>query len=470
MANNDGDGTSKAPGAERNRQGEQGKVGKLRRMRLPARLVAVSWRDLLVIGLPVLLITAAAAWIAVKFVRPAPPNTIVISAGAPGSSNLATAEKYRKIIEAHGVKVEILESRGSLENLQRLADPAFKVDVAFVQGGLNDGVDITGLMSLGSMFPQPVMVYYRHPEPVERLSQLMGKRLAIGPEGSGTRALMLKLLKANAMDGEPTLLLELAGEEAANALVGGSVDAAFLTGDSATGKVMRQLRQTPGIELMSFRQANGYVRKFRFLSRLTLPEGSLDLGANSPPRNYQLIGPTVELVAREGLHPALSDLLISAAREVHGGPGLFRDTGEFPAPLEHDFPISPDAERYYKSGAQFLYRQLPFWLASLVDRMLVVLVPLLVLIVPASRIVPPLYRWRVRSRIYRWYGTLMEIERDILGEPTPEQHSRILKRLDDIEESVNNIKTPLSFADQLYVLREHISMVRHRIETGTFSH
>jgi len=470
MANNDGDGTSKASGAERNRQGEQGKVGKLRRMRLPARLVAVSWRDLLVIGLPVLLITAAAAWIAVKFVRPAPPNTIVISAGAPDSSNLATAEKYRKIIEAHGVKVEILESRGSLENLQRLADPAFQVDVAFVQGGLTDGVDITGLMSLGSMFPQPVMVYYRHPEPVERLSQLMGKRLAIGPEGSGTRALMLKLLKANGMDGEPTLLLELAGEEAANALVEGSVDAAFLTGDSATGKVMRQLRQTPGIELMSFRQANGYVRKFRFLSRLTLPEGSLDLGANSPPRNYQLIGPTVELVAREGLHPALSDLLISAAREVHGGPGLFRDAGEFPAPLEHDFPISADAQRYYKSGAQFLYRQLPFWLASLVDRMLVVLVPLLVLIVPASRIVPPLYRWRVRSRIYRWYGTLMEIERDILGEPTPEQRSRILKRLDDIEESVNNIKTPLSFADQLYVLREHISMVRHRIETGTFSH
>ncbi|HEV8262082.1 MAG TPA: TAXI family TRAP transporter solute-binding subunit, partial [Burkholderiales bacterium] len=268
-------------------------MGTLRRMRLPARLVAVSWRDLLVIGLPVLLITAAAAWVAVKFVRPAPPNTIVISAGAPGSSNLATAEKYRKIIEAHGVKVEILESRGSLENLQRLADPAFKVDVAFVQGGLTDGVHITGLMSLGSMFPQPVMVYYRHPEPVERLSQLMGKRLAIGPEGSGTRALMLKLLKANAMDGEPTALLELAGEEAANALVEGSVDAAFLTGDSATGKVMRQLRQTPGIELMSFKQASGYVRKFRFLSRFTLPEGSLDLGANFPPRNYQLIGPTV---------------------------------------------------------------------------------------------------------------------------------------------------------------------------------
>ena len=470
MADNDGSGASNASRVEGNRQVEQSKTERRRRIRLPAKLVAVSWRDLLVIGLPVLLITAAAAWIAVKFVRPAPPNTIIISAGAPGSGNLATAEKYRKIIGAHGVKVEILESRGSLENLQRLTDPAFKVDVAFVQGGLTDGVDITGLVSLGSMFPQPVMVYYRHPEPVERLSQLMGKRLAIGPEGSGTRALVLKLLKANAMDVEPTVLLELAGEEAADALIAGSIDAAFLSGDSATGKVMRRLRQTPGIELMSFKQANGYVRKFRFLSRLTLPEGSIDLGTNFPPKNFQLVGPTVELVAREGLHPAVSDLLISAAREVHGEPGLFRDAGEFPAPLEREFPISPDAQRYYKSGAQFLYKRLPFWLASLVDRLLVVLVPLLVLIIPATRIVPPLYRWRVRSRIYRWYGTLMAIERDMLGELTPERREQVIKRLDDIEESVNNIKTPLSFADQLYVLREHISMVRHRIETGTFSH
>src|SRR5260370_30277624 len=166
MANNDGSDASKASRLEGNRHVVQNKVERRRRMRLPARLVAVSWRDLLVIGLPVLLITAAAAWIAVKFVRPAPPNTVIISAGAPGSSNLATAEKYRKIIEARAVKVQILESRGSLENLQRLANPAFKVDVALVQGGLTDGVDGTGLMSLGSMFPPPVMVYYRHPEPV----------------------------------------------------------------------------------------------------------------------------------------------------------------------------------------------------------------------------------------------------------------------------------------------------------------
>jgi hypothetical protein len=320
-------------------------------------------------------------------------------------------------------------------------------------------------MSLGSLFPQPLMVYYRNPEPIERLSQLAGKRLAIGAEGSGTRVLVLKLLKGNGIEGEPTVFSDLGGEEAADALVAGSIDAVFLSGDLVTPKVLRRLRQTPGVELMNFKQANGYVRRFRFLSRLTLPEGSLDLGANFPPRNYQLVGPTVELVARDNLHPAISDLLITAAKEIHGPPGLFRDSGEYPAALVRDFPISPDAERYYRSGAQFLYKQLPFWLASLVDRLLVIILPLLVLIVPATRIVPPLYRWRVRSRIYRWYGSLMALERDMLAEHTPDQEVQILKRLDEIEESVNNIRTPLSFADQLYVLREHISWVRHRLES-----
>jgi ABC-type nitrate/sulfonate/bicarbonate transport system substrate-binding protein len=426
----------------------------------------VSWRDLLLIGLPVLVVTAALAWLVVKFLQPAPPNTIRLISGPDNSTYRSTAERYRQIIEAQGVKVVILPSRGSKENLEQLANRAFQVDVGFVQGGLTDGVDISRLVSLGSLFPQPMMVYYRQREPVEILSQLRGKRLAIGLEGSGTRALTLKLLKANDMDGPPTVLLDLAGQEAADALVAGAIDAAFLTGDSATPAVMRALRQAKGVELMNFRQANGYVRRLPFLSRFTLPEGAISLGGNYPPTTYRLVGPTVELVARNTLHPALSDLLISAAQQVHGKAGLFRDAGEYPAPLERDFPISADAQRYYKSGAQFLYRHLPFWLASLVDRLLVVLLPLAVLIVPAMRIVPALYSWRVRSRIYRWYGALISIEREMVKENSPEQREAILARLDEIEDSVNGIKTPLSFADQLYVLREHIGWVRHRIASG----
>ncbi len=315
-------------------------------------------------------------WVAAKASRLAPPGTIRLISGPHGSGFRTQAEKYKQILEREGVKVEVLPSRGALDNLDKLADRTAKVDVGFVQGGLAEGREVGGLFSLGSLFAQPLMIYYRGDEPVDVLSQLKGKRLAVGPEGSGTRVLALKLLKANEMDGPPTVLLDLGGEEAAKALLAGTVDAAFLMGDSATPQVMRSLREVPGVGLMSFRQADAYLRKFRFLSKLTLPEGAMDLGKNYPPRTLQLVGPTVELVARSDLHPALSDLLIRAAREIHGTPGLFRNAGEYPAPLARDFPISREAERYYKSGEQFLYKRLPFWLASLVDRLLVVLLPL----------------------------------------------------------------------------------------------
>jgi hypothetical protein len=307
------------------------------------------------------------------------------------------------------------------------------------------------------------MVYNRQKEPVEMLSQLKGKRLAIGPEGSGARTLALKLLKANDMDGPPTTLLQLAGEEAASELIAGRIDAAFLMGDSATPQVMKKLRAIDDIEIASFRQADGYLRKFRFLSKLTLPEGAYDLGKNEPPRTLTLVGPTVELVARNTLHPALSDLLISAAREIHSGPGLYRNAGEYPAPLARDFPISPDAERYYKSGGHFLYRKLPFWLANLIDRLLVVLVPLLVIVFPATKVVPAGYRWWMRSRIYKWYGALMAIERQMVASSTPEEKAKLILRIDAIENAVNTMKMPASFAEQLFVLRDHVRSMRQQL-------
>lgn len=433
------------------------------------KFVRVSWRDLLVVVLPVFFVGALAIWVAVRFVRPAPPNRIRLISGPEGSMYQRHAGAYKKIIESHGVKVDVIASRGADENLEKLGDRKFKVDVGFVQSGLvEDNEDHMGLVSLGSLFPQPLMVYHRLPNPssIERLTQLRGKRIAIGPEGSGTRALALKLLKLNAVEASPTVLVDLGGAAAANALVAGEIDAAILTSDTASTNIFKQLRASPGIELMNFRQAGGYVRRMRYLTRLKLPEGALDIAENDPPRDYELIAPTVELIARPDLHPALSDMLISAAREIHGPASVFREAGEYPSPLALDFPLSEDAERYYKAGAKLLYKTMPFWLASLVDRLLVVLVPLLVVIVPASRVLPTIYRWRVRSRIYRWYGALMAIERDLLAKPGVEERQQLLQRIDDIEDAVNEVKTPLSFADQLYVLREHVSLVRHRLEHG----
>jgi TRAP-type uncharacterized transport system substrate-binding protein len=432
-------------------------------------LRSVSWRDFFTVAVPVGLVVVAAVWLAVRLMHEAPPSHIRMLSGPEGSSYRTMAERYQKLIEKHGVKVILVPSQGALDNLRQLADRKTAVDVGFVQGGLAEDADIKGLESLGTVLTQPMTVYYRGSQTLERLSELRGKRVAIGPEGSGTRALALKMLKANELDVADAKALTVSpahGEEAARALADGQLDAGFFMGDSVTPAVLRSLREAPGVRLMSFRQAEGYIRRLKFLRHLTLPEGAMDLGKDYPSETVELVGPAVELVARSDLHPALSDLLISAAREVHGGAGMYRAAGEYPAPLAHEFPISDDAERYYKSGGQFLYKRLPFWLASLLDRVLVVVLPLLVIVVPATRAAPALYRWRVRSRIYRWYGALMAIEREMKADRTNEHTAEIARRLEEIERAVTELRTPPSFGDQLYVLRDHVAAVHRRLAGG----
>ena len=440
---------------------------KIGRIRIPLSISRISWRDLAVTLGAMLLLIMFAIWIAFSFVRPAPPDTIIITSGPEGSQFRNTAERYKKILARNDVNLEILPSHGGLENLKRLIDPEYVVDIGFVQGGLAAGLDTDELVSLGSVFYQPVMVFYRGATPIDRLSKLTGQRLAIGAEGSGARALALTLLKANGIEpGGPTKLLNLSGEDAVQALLGGKIDAAMLMGDTLVSGAFRKLLGAPGVRLFDFTQADGYMRRFRYLSKLELPAGSFDLGRNLPEKPLALIATTVELVARPDLHPALSDLLIEAAREVHGRGGLLQRRGEFPAPLEHEYSISDDAARFYKTGKGFLYRHFPFWLASLVDRTMLALVPIIVLLIPAMRLVPWLYRWRIRARIFRRYGELMAVERAMLAEVESEQQKELLKRVDEIEKSVIKIKIPSSFADELYVLRTHINFVRNRLKSG----
>jgi hypothetical protein len=274
------------------------------------------------------------------------------------------------------------------------------------------------------------------------------------------------LLRANGIEGkdkDPTTLLDLEGTAAEDALQARQVDAVFLMGDSAAFANTRELLHTEGVRLFDFNQADGYVRRFRYLSKLEVPAGAFDLGRNLPADTLTMVSPTVELIARSSLHPALSDMLIEAAREVHGRSNLFQKAGEFPAPLEHEYRISDDAARYYKTGKTFAYRHLPFWVASLVDRAVVVLVPLIVILIPGFKIVPWFYRWRMSQRIYRRYGELMAFERAAFSQTTPQERADLLKRLDQIEARVITVKLPGSFADQVYLLRQHIALVRARL-------
>jgi hypothetical protein len=415
----------------------------------------------------ILVVLAAVFW----FFHSAPPDTLTITSGPEGSAFRTNAEKYREILLRSRVKLKILPSEGALQNLERLSDPAFHVDIGFVQGGVAKGVNIDNLVSLGSISFEPLLVFYRAATPLDVLSQLAGKRIAIGQAGSGTRALSMTLLEANGITpGGATTFEDMDAEDAAKALVEGKVDAAFLMGDVASGKLMRTLFFTPGIRIFDFLQSDAYTRRIIYLHKLDLPMGSVDFGKNMPPHDIQLIGPTVELIARKDLHPALSDLLLEAATEIHGKPGLLKRRGEFPAQWEHEFPISVDARRFYKSGRGFLYRFLPFWVASLLNRIVVAFVPAIVVLIPVLRMVPGLIRWRTGLRISRWYRALLLLEQDVRTPRTPDKGEESLRRLDRIEEEVNGMKVPASFGNQFYVLREHIRFVRSRLEsspTGT---
>ena len=415
---------------------------------------------LAVVLLAGLLVLLAVFW----FFHSAPPRTIIITSGAPGSSFEANAEKYRVILARKGVKLKILPSQGSLENLRRLDDPKFHVDIGFVQGGITNVPDLNKLVSLGSISYEPLLVFYRGAAPVNLLSAFSGKRVAIGAAGSGTRSLALQLLALNGITpGGATTLLDLDGGDAANALLEGSVEAVFLMGDTTSIAVMRQLEQAPNIQLFDFTQADGYSRRISYVNKLVFPQGSIDFGKNIPAHDVNLIGPTVELLARPDLHPALSDMLIEAAQEAHGAPGVFKRRGEFPALVQHDFPISADASRYYKSGKSFFYRFLPFGLASLVSRIVVVFVPLVVLLIPALRIIPAALKWRMQMRINRWYRELLALERNLPGEGTPASREKLMARLGRIENEVNKMKVPTSFAGQFYDLRGNIQFVRDRL-------
>jgi TRAP-type uncharacterized transport system substrate-binding protein len=419
----------------------------------------------IVVSIGVILLIALVLGIGIfAFVNSSAPTTITITSGPAGSVFERNAERYKKILAREGVKLKILPSEGSVANLKRLIDPKASVDVGFVLGGEVNGANIDHLFSLGSVSYQPLMIFYRGALKT-LLSDFKGKRLDIGEDGSGTHTLALTLLKANGIEpGDGTKLADSVKGDALQALLENRIDAIFVMGDSTSSDLMRKLLHTPDIRLFNFTQADGYTRRIAYLNRLDIPKGALDFGKDTPAEDISLVAPTVELVARDNLHPALSDVLLEAAKEVHSTPGLFKKRGEFPAPIEHEFRISPDATRFYTSGKSFLYRTFPFWVASLIARTIAVVVPIALLLIPALKMIPAIYKWRIQSRINRWYRVLLELERDALKPSSdPQRRKELLHHLDHIERTVNRIAVPASFGDIFYGLRGHIGFVRETL-------
>ena len=434
------------------------------------RLYEVFGRGVVLAVSLLLLVALAIALASFGFFDAAAPSSLTIASGPDGSSFRRTAEAYQKILAKEGVTLRIVPTDGSRDNLARLSDPKAKVDVGFVLGGEASGKPAENLMSLGSISYQPLMIFYRG-EPKRLLSEFKGLRLDIGPAGSGANNLARTLLTANGIkDGDGTSYIDTAANDTVKALNEGRIDAFFAMSDSTPNTLLRELLRTPQLHLFHFMQADGYTRRYTYLNKLLLPKGALDFGENIPSEDVQLIGPTVELIARDSLHPALSDVLLEAAREQHGRAGLYKKRGEFPAPLEHEFRVSPDAARYYASGKGFLYRTFPFWVASLIARIVAVLVPVILVLIPAMRIVPALYRWRMTSRIYRWYGALQRLEREALKhDADASRRQQLMDELDQIERSVVRIVVPAAFGDLFYGLRGHIASVRESLKADARS-
>ena len=408
-----------------------------------------------------LVIVAGAVALALRFVQPAPPRTLSMTTGPTDGGYHAFAQRYQAILARDGISVELRTSAGSLENVAHLTDPEADVDVGFLQAGTAFATNAPELVSLGSLYYEPLWVFYRGPA-IEDLDGLRGKRIAIGLPYSGVRTLALQLLSVNDAVLPPTELLDLDGNQAAQALAEGRIGAALFVAPADSPAVL-QLMATSGVRLLSFARAEAYTRRFPFLTRLVLPRGAVDFARDVPTDDVVLIAPTANLLAERDLHPALAYLLMRAASELHAEAGMFNARGEFPSDKNADFPLSAEAQRYYAAGPPFLQRYLPFWAANLVDRMWVVILPLLAVLVPLARIVPAVYSWRVRSRIYRWYARLKEIELQLEEKQSEEDLRDMDARLDSIEDAVNHIPTPLAFSANLYSFRQHIELVRGRL-------
>ncbi|MCW5625043.1 MAG: ABC transporter substrate-binding protein [Burkholderiales bacterium] len=426
----------------------------------------VAWKEVLYVGIPLLIAGFIALWVAEKYVKPSPPKKVVMATGPEGSAYHWFGGEYAKRLARDGITVETIVTAGARENyrLIRNEDGSRHVDVALVRGGIGEEEEAPHLVSLGAVGYEALWVFCRGKATLDDLPGLRGKSIAIGSKGAGTRRLVRGMLKANGIEEDDFRAVDLGGIEAAEALITGDVDCAFLFEPPESG-ILKALFYSDAAQLVDFsRRADAYTKRLPFLRKVVLPEGAIEMAENRPEKPVTLLAAETQLLAHEDLHPAIQMLLLQAATRIHGGVGLFNDERQFPTRHVLEFPLSDDADRFYTSGRPFLQRYLPFWLANLADRALVFLLPALAIVFPLVRILPPLYAWSMRRRIYRWYGELMYIENETRRTLTEGETREFGDRLEWIEQEVNALHIPLAFANQVYLLRQHIDFVQQKLE------
>ena len=416
------------------------------------------WRQIAV--LVTVLAAIGALWWMLALMRPLPPRVVVMSTGPEGSAFPAFAERYRAAFARVGIDLRLRPTAGSVENLALLKDPKSDVSVGFVEGGLADPERDGGdLVSLGALFYEPLWIFVRSTEERPKLPDFVSKRFSSGAEGSSTRAFAQRLLALNGITSEVPLLAYSPQEAADRLLTGDLAGATFMT--SWDSPVIRQLSAAPEVRLLGFPRADAYVALYPYFTKLVVPMGVGNMALNLPPTDVPVIATKATLVVRKDLHPAIQYLLLDAATQIHGGPGIFQKAGQFPAAEAIDLPLSDQARTFYTSGRPFLQRYLPFWLAVLAGQLLVLLIPVVGVLYPLLRLAPVLYAWSMRRRIFRLYGELKFLEDELeKGRPADE----LRPRLDRLEERANHIHVPMAFRQLQYTLRDHIGLVRARLQ------
>lgn len=411
--------------------------------------------------LPYLLLLTLAIFFAIHFINPAPPQKIIISTDRGSVNNRAFASIYGALLSQHNIRLEIRESSGDIENIQLLKDDSSDVDLAFVQDGIARTEGAGNLQSLGSLYYESAWVLCRCQSEDRHLSALKGKKISVGEVGDGGNVLANTILNASGVDQNNAKLINMSGNDAVNALSKKRIDAAIIV-DMSDSDLIKQALRLPDVHLMSLDDAEALSRQHSYLQHLVLPESAIDIKHNIPSQNVHLVAPTTMLIMSEKMHPALVYLMLKIIKQVHAGSGVLHHKDEFPSTIGSDFPLSIQAENFYRSGPPFLDKYLPFWASTFISRTWVVILPLLAIVLPLSKIIPFAYRTLMQWRLFRYYGELRYLESQLdqhqnLGDVDKDYY---LKKLDQIESRARAIKLPISYSQHLYELRAHINLVR----------
>jgi TRAP-type uncharacterized transport system substrate-binding protein len=400
------------------------------------------------------------SWLALEYLVPSPPSRITLATGPKGSTFDYFGRRYRARFARVGIDLQLRQTVGALENLQLLQDPKSGVEIGFVTGGISDGSQAPELLSTGLIYNVPFWIFYPSSTTLDGLPQLKGKRIAVGPEGSGTRFTAERILSKANVTAKTATLVPLEGNAAIEALDDGKVDAVLIVGGSDAPAV-RALLTNPHIRLMDFPTAEAFTRIFPDLVRLVLPKGAIEIDPPNPPDDVTLVGTTAKVLIRDDLHPAVVQLLARTMKEEHSGLGLFQRSGEFPSSFDPEYPMAQVAVDYYKNGPSFLAKYLPFWMTIYAQRLIAFSVAAIAIVFPAFSFAPRLYEWILQTRLRTLYRRLRVVENTLRGNLGASKIEALQNELADIDKATSTV--PMRNSDLYFMLRYHLNQTRARL-------